>query len=62
MSFLTFLRQYGAREYGVTLAVAAIAGLAVAVLINSAPGGGGEPALLRTAPQEVDQKERHPGS
>jgi hypothetical protein len=53
MPFLSFLRQYGAREYGVTLAVAAIAGLAVAVLINSAPGGHGEPALLRTAPQEV---------
>ena len=53
MSLLTFLRQYGAREYGVTLAVAAVAGLAVAVLINSVPGGGGAPALLKTAPQEV---------
>jgi hypothetical protein len=53
MSFLSFLRQYGAREYGVTLGVAAVAGLALAVLINSGPGGGREPALLRTPPQEV---------
>jgi hypothetical protein len=51
VSFLSFIRQYGAREYGVTLAIAAIAGLALAVLINSASGGAGDTALLRTAPE-----------
>jgi hypothetical protein len=53
MPFLSLLRQYGAREYGVTLAIAAIAGLAIAVLINSSSGGAGEPALLKTPQQEV---------
>jgi hypothetical protein len=53
VSLLSFLRQYGAREYGVTLAIAAIAGLVIALLINSASGGAGEPALLKTTTEEV---------
>jgi hypothetical protein len=54
VSFLSFfIRQYGAREYGVTLAVAAIAGVVIAVLINSASGGAGQPALLKTAQEQV---------
>jgi hypothetical protein len=49
MPILMLLRQYGLREYAITLAVAAIAGLGIAVLINSAAGGGaGEPAVLKT--------------
>ena len=53
MSFLSFIRQYGAREYGITLAIAALAGLVIAVLINSASGGAGEPALLKTTQEQV---------
>jgi outer membrane biosynthesis protein TonB len=49
MPILMFLRQYGLREYAITLAVAAIAGLGIAVLINSAAGGrAGAPAVLKT--------------
>jgi hypothetical protein len=49
MPILMFLRQYGLREYAITLAVAALAGLGIAVLINSAAGGAaGEPAVLKT--------------
>ena len=48
MPVLSFLRQYGAREYAVMLAIAAIAGLGIAVLINSASGGAaGAPAVLK---------------
>jgi len=39
MPILIFLRQYGLREYAVTLTVAALVGLGVAVLLNSAGGG-----------------------
>jgi hypothetical protein len=52
MPILMLLRQYGLREYAVTLAVAAIAGLGIAVLINSAAGGGaGAPTALKTKEQ-----------
>ena len=46
------LRQYGIREYAVTLAVAAIAGLGIAVMLNAAAGGSaGAPTALKTKEQ-----------
>src|SRR2546423_304671 len=39
MPILIFLRQYGLREYAVTLTVAALVGLGIAMLLNSAAGG-----------------------
>jgi hypothetical protein len=52
MPILMFLRQYGLREYAFTLAFAAIVGLGIAVLINSAAGGSaGAPAVLKTKAQ-----------
>jgi hypothetical protein len=52
MPILIFLRQYGPREYLITLAVAALVGLGIAVLLNSASGGDpGAPALLKTKAQ-----------
>ena len=59
MPILIFLRQYGWREYAVTLAVAAVAGLGIAVLINSAAGGGaGAPAVLKTKQELADASSR----
>src|SRR3954447_5978204 len=59
MPILIFLRQYGLREYAVTLAIAALAGLGVAVLINSAPGGAtGPPAVLKTKQELADASSR----
>ena len=52
MSILIFLRQYSLREYAITLSVAAIVGLGLAVLINAAGGGSaGAPAALKTKEQ-----------
>jgi hypothetical protein len=52
MPILMLLRQYGLREYAITLAVAAVAGLGIAVLINAAAGGAaGEPTVLKTKAQ-----------
>jgi hypothetical protein len=52
MPILMLLRQYGLREYGITLAVAALVGLGLAVLINVAAGGSaGAPAVLKTKEQ-----------
>ena len=59
MPILIFLRQYGLREYGITLAIAALAGLGIALLINSAAGGGtGAPALLKTKQELADASSR----
>jgi hypothetical protein len=59
MPILIFLRQYGLREYAVTLAIAAVAGLGIAVMINSAAGGAaGEPAVLKTKQELADASSR----
>ncbi len=59
MPLLILLRQYGLREYAITLAIAALAGLGVAVLINSAPGGAaGPPAVLKTKQELADASSR----
>jgi hypothetical protein len=59
MPVLIFLRQYGLREYAVTLACAAVVGLGIAVLINSAAGGAaGEPAILKTKQELADASSR----
>jgi hypothetical protein len=59
MPILILLRQYGLREYAITLGVAALAGLGIAVLINSAAGGGaGPPALLKTKQELADASSR----
>jgi hypothetical protein len=59
MPILIFLRQYGLREYAITLAIAALAGLGVATLINSAPGGAaGPPAVLKTKQELADASSR----
>jgi hypothetical protein len=56
---LIFLRQYGLREYAITLAIAALVGLALAVLINSAAGGGaGSPTILKTKQELADASSR----
>jgi hypothetical protein len=56
---LIFLRQFGLREYGITLAIAALVGLGIAVLINSAAGGGaGSPTLLKTKQELADASSR----
>jgi hypothetical protein len=43
MPILMFLRQYGLREYAITLGVAALAGIGIAVMINSAAGAPARP-------------------
>jgi hypothetical protein len=48
MPILIFLRQYGLREYAVTLTVAALVGLGIALLLNSAAGGAGATGELKT--------------
>jgi hypothetical protein len=48
MPILIFLRQYGLREYAVTLTVAALVGLGIALLLNSAAGGAGSTGELTT--------------
>jgi hypothetical protein len=61
MPVLMFLRQYGLREYAITLTVAALVGLGVAVLLNSASGGGAETPselTLRAKPQAAPSAER----
>jgi hypothetical protein len=59
MPILMFLRQYGLREYAITLAIAAVAGLGIAVLINSAAGGSaGAPAVLKTKQELADASSR----
>ena len=59
MPLLIFLRQYGLREYGFVLGAAAIVGLTLAVLINSAAGGGaGAPATLKTKQELADASSR----
>jgi hypothetical protein len=59
MPILMFLRQYGLREYAVTLAIAAVAGLGIAVLINSTAGrSAGAPAVLKTRQELADASSR----
>jgi hypothetical protein len=59
MPILIFLRQYGLREYAITLAVAAVVGLGIATLINAAPGGSaGPPAVLKTKQELADASSR----
>jgi hypothetical protein len=59
MPILMFLRQYGLREYAITLGIAALAGLGIAVLINSAAGGSaGAPAVLKTKQELADASSR----
>ena len=56
-----FLRQYGLREYAITLTVAALVGLGIAVLLNSAAGGGAETPselTLRVESKAVPAAER----
>jgi hypothetical protein len=48
MPILIFFRQYGLREYAVTLTVAALVGLGIALLLNSAAGGAGSTGELTT--------------
>jgi hypothetical protein len=48
MPILIFLRQYGLREYAITLIVAALVGLGIALLLNSAAGGAGNTGELTT--------------
>jgi hypothetical protein len=59
MPILMFLRQYGLREYAVILAIAAVAGLGIAVLINSTAGrSAGAPAVLKTKQELADASSR----
>jgi hypothetical protein len=48
MPILIFFRQYGLREYAITLTVAALVGLGIALLLNSAAGGAGATGELQT--------------
>jgi hypothetical protein len=56
MPILIFLRRYGIREYGITLTVAAIAGLGLAAMLNSTSGGDSGEALLKPKTATVAQK------
>ena len=59
---MMLLRQYGLREYGLTLTIAAVVGLGVAVLLNTAAGGGaGEPNELTLRPKEAAVSKAAPG-
>jgi len=58
MPILMFLRQYGLREYAITLGVAALVGIGIAVMINSAAGGAGAPAVLKTKQELADASSR----
>jgi hypothetical protein len=48
MPILIFLRHYGWREYAIVLIVAALVGLGIALLLNSAAGGAGSTGELKT--------------
>jgi hypothetical protein len=51
---MMLLRQYGVREYAVVLMVAAVVGLGLAVLLNTAAGGGADaPTELTLKPKET---------
>jgi hypothetical protein len=52
------LRNYGLREYGLTLSIAVVCGLGLAALLNASAGGKGGEATLKTKAQIASQSSR----